>query len=95
MSTMRNNYFVKYDDKTITISLTSSNTIHDFKEQIQEKTGFPIDQQRLVYAGKQLEDPRALYDYNIQPEATFHLILRLRGGMYHASSGRTGTGATF
>ena len=95
MDTKPNNYFVKYEDKTITFSLTTSNTVYEFKEKLQEKTGFPIDQQRRIYSGKQLEDYRTLYDYNIQPEATLHLILRLRGGMYHASSGRTGTGATF
>lgn len=74
---------------TLTLNnLKSETTIQQVKEQIQQKTNLSPAMQRLIFAGKQLQDDCTLADYKIEQENMIHLVSRLFGGMFHPSSGR-------
>jgi len=74
--------------KTITLNVSSDDLVSNIKIQIQDKEGIPPDQQRLIFAGRQLEGERKLSDCGITRQSTIHLILRLGGGMFHRTSNR-------
>ncbi len=73
---------------TITLYTSSHDTVADLVKQIEDLEGIPTDQQRIIFAGQQLEHTRMLEECGITNDTTLHLVLRLRGGMFHTSSGR-------
>ncbi|GAQ78434.1 ubiquitin [Klebsormidium nitens] len=74
--------------KTLILRCSGEDTVSEVKKKIYDLDGYLPDQQRLIFGGKQLEDERTLQEYGIQDEDTIHVVLRLRGGMLHCSSGR-------
>ena len=72
-------YFIRtLSGKTITLELSANDTILNIKKKIYEKEGIPLEQQRLIFAGKQLDNDRTIQDYKIRSESTIHIALMLR-----------------
>jgi hypothetical protein len=75
--------------RVLTIKIRPFDTILRVKQDIYEQDGLMIDQQKIVFNGKQLQDNICVHEYGIKENSRIHLILRLRGGMFHASSSRS------
>ena len=76
--------------QTISFNIASNEKVINLKYMILDREGIPIDQQRLVFSGHQLDDDKRLDDYTIKDNSNIHLVLRLRGGMFNEVSGRNG-----
>jgi len=80
------------DGKHKMLAVTPTTTVGDLKTMIYNTEGYQPEQQRLVFGGRDLFDERTMADYDVVDSNVIHLVLRIRGGMMHTSSGRTGTG---
>jgi len=76
--------------KSHELKVRCTDTIEDVKKKFQDAEGIPVDQQRLIFSGLQLEDDQSVRDSGIGNKSVLHLVLRLRGGMYHRVSGKNG-----
>jgi hypothetical protein len=72
-------YVRELNGKNLTLTCDVNDSVEELKSKIQKARGIPIDQQRIIWTGKQVEDGRTLLDYNIGDESTVHLVLRLGG----------------
>lgn len=68
--------------QTTMLLVQPEDTVASVKAQFKDKQGTPVDQQRLIYGGSELVDEKTLQDYNIERDATLHLVLRLPGGFW-------------
>ena len=79
-------YIKHMTGRSIEIYINGRTTIEEIKMKIQDKSGIPLDQQRLIFARKELNNTKVAGMYNIAENNTIALVLRLRGGMHHVSS---------